>query len=65
MESTGVIRCFQRSIKLNNLRNKTYIGDGDSSSYASVVKADPYPGLLIQKVDCIGHIPKRVGSRFF
>ena len=62
MESAGV-RCFQRSINLNNLPYKTYIGDGDSSSYASVVKADPYPGLLIQKGKCIGHIQKRVGSR--
>ena len=63
MESVGLIRCFERLTKLNNLRNKTYIGDGDSSSYASVMKADPYPGLLIQKGECIGHIQKRVGSR--
>ena len=26
-------------------------------------KADRYPGLLVEKLECIGHIQKRVGSR--
>ena len=40
-----------------------FIGDGDSSSYPSLLKADPYPGLLLEKCECIGHIQKRMGSR--
>ena len=63
MEASGIVKCFQRSVKVNNLGHKTFIGDGDSSSYPTVLKADPYPGLLVEKLECIGHIQKRVGSR--
>ena len=63
MEASGIVKCFQRSIERNNVRYKMFIGDGDSSSYPSVLKADPYPGLLVEKSECIGHIQKRVGSR--
>ena len=48
MEGTGIITCFNRSVLRNQLRYTTYIGDGDSTSYSSVVKANPYPGIDIQ-----------------
>ena len=44
------------------MRYTNYIGDGDSKSYAEVVKADPYNGVQINKLGCIGHVQKRVGS---
>ena len=62
MESAGVISCFKRSIE-KNLRYTTNIGDGDSGSYNSIVKADPYSGFEIVKDECVGHIQKRVGSQ--
>ena len=58
-----VISCFKRSIVNNLLRYTTYIGDGHSSSYNSLVKADPYPGFEIVKDESVGHIQKRVGSQ--
>ena len=49
MESSGIVICFQRSVERNNVRYKMFIGDGDSSSYPPVLKADPYSGILIEK----------------
>ena len=49
MQASGIVKCFQRSVEINNLRFKTFVGDGDSSSYHSVLKVDPYPGLLVEK----------------
>ena len=63
METEGAVRCFQKSIETRQLRYETYIGDGDSKAHSSVVSAYPYPGLTVQKGECIGHIQKRVGSR--
>lgn len=62
METSGVLSMFKRSVDSRKLRYKTFIGDGDSSSYPNVVKEDPYPGLVIKKGECIGHVQKRVGS---
>ena len=53
----------QGQIETGQLRYEIYIGDGDSKAYSSVVNADPYPGLTVQKGECIGHIQKRVGPR--
>ena len=64
MESSGVLKLFHHSEKKNNLRCPTYLGDGDSSSYASVVAAKPYGrNVEIKKAECIGHIQKGVGTR--
>ena len=53
----------------NNLRKKlgltykTYIGDGDSKSYATVSKAMPYGPLVhIVKEECVSHMTKRMGT---
>ena len=43
MEQAGVVSCFKRSISDYKVRY-TYIGDGDSSSFSSLCKADPYGG---------------------
>ena len=37
--------------------------DGDTKSYALVVEKDHYPGKLVKKLECVGHIQKRVGAR--
>lgn len=38
-----------------------YYGDGDSKSYATV--KDMYGENSVQKLECIGHVQKRVGCR--
>eukprot|EP00112_Aurelia_sp_Birch-Aquarium-sp1_P017849 Seg418.7 transcript_id=Seg418.7/GoldUCD/mRNA.D3Y31 product="hypothetical protein" protein_id=Seg418.7/GoldUCD/D3Y31 len=63
MESKAAVEIFSRSVAVNRLRYKTYIGDGDSSAFQSVVDSNPYPGLIPKKGECIGHVQKRVGGR--
>ena len=61
MESFGAVTMWKRSIALHSLRYTTFIGDGDSSSFKSVVESAPYD-VPITKSDCIGYIQKRMGS---
>ena len=62
-ETAGVLECYRESVELNKLRYVKFIGDGDSKSYSEVVKADPYDGVPIKKLECSGHVQKGVGSR--
>ena len=43
----------------------TILGDADSSSFNYVVASDPYAEYDIkpEKLECIGHIQKRIGTR--
>ena len=63
MEASGLKEYFMTSIKTNKLRYIYYIGDGDSKSYNDIYQGDPYEGIVANKLECIGHIQKRVGTR--
>lgn len=65
MESTGAVDIFSRSVSQNNLIYKEYLGDGDTSSFADVVKSKPYEAydVIPVKLECIGHVQKRLGTR--
>ena len=63
VEAKGVVDCFQSSVDNRKLRYTKLIGDGDSKTHASILTADPYPGIKVEKLECIGHMQKRVGSR--
>ena len=63
MEAKGVVDCFQSSVDNRKLRCTKLIGDGDSKTHISILTADPYPGIKVEKLECIGHMQKRVGSR--
>jgi hypothetical protein len=40
------------------------VGDGDSSTHSAVVESKPYgEDCIHSKLECIGHVQKRVGSR--
>ena len=64
METSGLKECFMTSVETNKLRYTNYIGDGDSKSYNDIFQADPYEGIGVNKIECIGHIQKRVETRF-
>ena len=38
-----------------------YYGDGDSKSFMKVKNI--YEGLTVKKLECVGHVQKRVGTR--
>ena len=64
MEVAGVRTMYQRSHTRYGLRYTTYIGDGDSSSYATIAGEKPYGDKIdIEKKQCVGHVQKRMGSR--
>ena len=63
MEAAGAVGIWQRSLEKHNLRYVDFVGDGDSSSHRDVVRSDPYGDVEVQKIECVGHIQKRMGGR--
>ena len=65
MESTGMLTIFRRSEQQYGLKYTGYLGDGDSKSFHTVHTADPtiYRGKEIRKLECCGHVQKRMGKR--
>ena len=61
MEITGSTRIFKRSMEKNSLSYSEYYGDGDSKSFTKV--KDTYEGLTVKKLECVGHVKKRLGTR--
>ena len=63
MESDALVDIFKSSETFNGFRYVEFLGDGDTKSHHDVVASDPYPGTVVKKLECIGHVPKRVGNR--
>ncbi|GFX25166.1 uncharacterized protein TNCV_2753411 [Trichonephila clavipes] len=61
MEVVGAYRIFERS-NVRNVQYNEYYGDGDSKGYESVKNF--YGINTVTKLECIGHVQKRVGGRF-
>ena len=64
MEAAGAVRIFNRSSAIRGLVYMDMLGDGDSSTHNNIVESKPYGDDCIpRKLECIGHVQKRVGSR--
>lgn len=63
MEAKSAVDIFARSLENNNLRYTRYIGDGDTNSFKSVLDSKPYMDKEIEKIECVGHVQKRMGTR--
>ena len=65
MESVGATDIFSRSVEKHSLIYGEYLGDGDTSSFRDVVDSEPYKafGITPKKLECIGHVQKRLGTR--
>ncbi|GFU36612.1 uncharacterized protein TNCV_802701 [Trichonephila clavipes] len=64
MEVDGMLRIFNRSEKLHNLKYSNYIGDGDTKTFNALSENKPYgDDYLIQKIECVGYVQKRMGTR--
>ena len=61
MEVDGGKLIFGRSIEKHGLRFTKYLGDGDIKSFTSIKSI--YPGVDVEKLECVGHIQKRAGTR--
>lgn len=63
MEVEGALKVFARSERTRNVKYKYYMGDGDSKGFQSVVNSKPYGDFTIEKLECVGHVQKRMGGR--
>ena len=64
METAGAVRIFERSVATRALKYKDMLGDGDSFTYSAIVESNPYgEDCVPNKLECVGHVQKRVGSR--
>lgn len=64
MEVAAAKEVFKRSELKRGVRYVKYLGDGDSSAFSSVQQSKPYgDSVEITKLECVGHIQKRMGSR--
>lgn len=64
MEVVGMVRIFQRSEDKRNAKYTGYIGDGDAKTFLAIKEASPYgPDISVSKIECVGHIQKRMGTR--
>lgn len=63
MEVFGAKKIFERSVE-KQTRYEYYLGDGDSKAFLEVANSKPYgEDFEIKKLECVGHIQKRMGSR--
>ena len=60
MEMEGAKVLWNRSLDLHNFRYRWMVSDGDSKAH-SVVE-DTYEGIKVEKLDCVGHVQKRMGK---
>ncbi|GFY25993.1 uncharacterized protein TNCV_1917431 [Trichonephila clavipes] len=60
MEVDGMKEIFQRSVPQRNAKYIKYIGDGDTKTFPELQSTAPYS---FEKVECVGHIQKRMGAR--
>lgn len=60
MEAEGAVVLWGRSIKHHNPRCKWMVSDGDSKAFNSVEHI--YGEINVEKLDCVGHVQKRMGK---
>lgn len=64
MEVHGAVEVFKRSLSRYNVKYTDYLGEGDSKAYSAVVESKPYgEEEIISKIECVGHVQKRMGCR--
>ena len=60
MEAEAAQVVWNRSIEKHNMRYKFMVSDGDSKTFSAV--EDTYDGVKVEKMDCVGHVQKRMGK---
>ena len=63
MDAAGALAICQRSVDNYGLRYVEFLGDGDNKSYKVLVDEAVYGDVEVTKLECVGHVQKRLGSR--
>ena len=61
MEAEGATVLWNRSIQRHNMRYRWMVCNGDSKAFNGV--ENTYNGCKVEKLDCVGHVQKRMGKR--
>ena len=60
----GAVVLWGRSIEKHNFRYTYMVSDIDSKAYAKIFEMNVYgEDVQIKKLDCVGHVQKRMGKR--
>ncbi|XP_066599643.1 uncharacterized protein [Prorops nasuta] len=63
MEVDSIIEMFMRSTEKFRVKYTNYIGDGDSKTFADILKINPYgDDCPVTKNECMEHVEKRMDS---
>ncbi|GFW12396.1 uncharacterized protein TNCV_816491 [Trichonephila clavipes] len=63
MECRGVLNIFQRSETSRKACYTQHLGDGDSKGFLTIKEAKVYGDTEVEKLECVGHVQKRMGTR--
>ncbi|GFX23734.1 uncharacterized protein TNCV_3596761 [Trichonephila clavipes] len=63
MECRGVLNIFQRSETSRKACYTQYLGDGGSKGFLTIKEAKVYGDTEVEKLECVGHVQKRMGTR--
>ena len=64
MEMEGAIIIWSRSTEKHNFRYIYMVSDGDSKAYTKICEIKCYgEDVAVHKLDCVGHVQKRMGKR--
>ena len=58
METEAILEGFQQSERVHGLRYTSFVGDGDSSVYPTLLQEVPTYGRAIKKLECANHACK-------
>lgn len=62
MEQTAASIKWGRSLRKYNFRYTEMLSDGDSAAYATVRDEKPYGDTVVDKLECLNHAHKRMGT---
>lgn len=63
MNASGLLAIFKRSDENYSVRYTEFLGDGDSKGHKLIVQEAVYGDKEVKKLECVGHVQKRLGSR--
>lgn len=63
MESDIIVEGFQNSMQLYRVKYSKLIGDGDSNVYKSILDANPYDNITVEKIECKNHLLRNMCNK--
>ena len=63
MDASGLLAIFQRSVENYSAHYTEFLGDGGSKGHKLIVQEAVYGDKEVMKLECVGHVQKRLGSR--